>query len=129
MTKLDLINLLNNKIPSNWKVKEVSDIIYVKKFIGDKFETYFPIIKCHKPTSLDFWIFKFTELENNNKFNIPNELVEDFLDVFIERCDKYLKIRKSFSEAQDDIFRLSKTPKIEIREYKIDNIIKSENQE
>ena len=132
MTKDNLVEVLNVKIPSNWEVKEVFDIIYIKKIIDNKFKTSFPIIKCHKPknlTSLEFWTFEFTEFESNNKFNIPNELVEDFLDVFIERCDKYLKIRKSFSEAQNDIFRLSKTPKIEIREYKIDNIIKSENQE
>jgi hypothetical protein len=132
MTKDNLVEVLNVKIPSNWEVKEVSDIIYIKKIIDNKFKTSFPIIRCYKlPSSLEFWIFEFTEFEfgDRRKFNIPNEIVEDFLDIFIKRCDEYLKIRKSFSEARNDIIRLSTTPKIEIREYKIDNIIKSENQE
>jgi hypothetical protein len=135
LLRVELINILNNKIPSNWETKEDGDFIYIKKLfgVGDSKFT-FPIIKCYRVSHISppyFWTFEFTEFDSDSrkKFNIFDELVEDFLDVFLDRCDKYLEARKILYDVRNDIYKLSSSPKSEIRDYKINKVIKSENQE
>ena len=132
MTKDRLIEILNNKIPSNWQTKEDGDFIYIKRLFGDA-KVGFPIIKCYRVSHISpsyFWTFEFTEFdESRKKFNIFDELVEDFLDVFLDRCEKYLEARKILYDVRSDIYKLSSNPKSEIRDYKINKVLKSENQE
>lgn len=68
---------------------------------------------------------------DNRRFLIPDKQTEDFIELFLYRYCKYLDIKDEYSKIFNSIFILSNGDRVksEIRDFKIKNVIKSENQE
>lgn len=146
MTRLDLINILNRKIPDNFKISDKSESnektssIYIGRY-SERLKSYTTILKCFTYSSNKksgwkegekiTWYFDFYMDNDNRRFLIPDKQTEDFIELFLYRYCKYLDIKDEYSKIFNSIFILSNGDRVksEIRDFKIKNVIKSENQE
>lgn len=146
MKRLNLINILNNKLPKNWKISEKlegdekTSSIYIGKY-SKKLKSHITILKCFTYSSNKksgwkdgediIWYFDFYIDSESKRFLIPNQSTDDFIEIFLHRYSKYLDIKDEYNKIFNSIFILSNEDKIktEIRDFKIKSIIKNENQE
>lgn len=146
MTRLDLINILKKKIPNNFKISDKSEgnektsSIYIGKY-SEKLKSYITVLKCFTYSSSKksgwkdgdeiIWYFNFYADNDNRSFLIPDTSTEDFIELFLHRYYKYLDIKDEYCRIFHSISILSNEDRIktEIRDLKINNIIKNENQE
>jgi hypothetical protein len=147
MKRAELINILNKHIPSDWKVSDKIDkgvetsSIYIGKY-SKRLGSYITQLKCItyfgstamrgvSPYKKIIWYFHLYVDNETKEFLIPNETADDFIEIFMDRYTKYLDIKKDIDRVYNSIFILSNSNKLkeEIREYKINKVIKSENQE
>lgn len=153
-----LIDILKRKLPNDFKVNDDSNdgsyrdfiieksnietrTIHISKY-SEKLKCYITILKCYTYSSHRnsgwklgdpiIWYFDFNLDDVYNKqITIPEESTEDFVDLFLNRYSSWLRVKSKLSKIQNSIFILSQDDKVrsEIRNFKIENITKSENQE
>ncbi len=149
MKRVELINILNKHLPSDWKVSDKIDkdvetsCIYIGKY-SERLGSYITQLKCityfgkninlilpKVNTDEIIWYFHLNVNNDTREFLIPNETVDDFIEIFMDRYPKYLDLKENLDKIYNSIFILSNSNKLkeEIREYKINKVIKSENQE
>jgi len=148
MKRVELINILNKHLPSDWKVSDKIDkdvetsCIYIGKY-SERLGSYITQLKCityfgknirrSNPVNTNeiIWYFHLNVNNDTREFLIPNETVDDFIEIFMDRYPKYLDLKENLDKIYNSIFILSNSNKLkeEIREYKINKVIKSENQE
>jgi len=147
MKRTELINILNKYLPNDWKISDKVDkdietsSIYIGRY-SERLGSYITNLKCftysgkYKESKItnrenDIWYFHFYMDGDNKEFIIPNdESCESFIEIFINRYVIYLDLKKEIDKVANSIFILSsKKIKEEIREHKINKVIKSENQE